>query len=627
MTVIKAEEIAHSTANTLPELLFKLGGVNVRNLTGSPDLQLDLRGFGITGDSNTMVLLDGVRMNENDLSATKLSAIPLQSIERIEILPGSGTVLFGGGATGGTINIITKAPVPNQNTTSLFAGYGSYNTADVRAGGNYSGEKLGLALNVGHQESDNYRANNRLRQDNMLGDLRYRDADTSLSLKFGADTQRLQLPGSLNENQFANDPRAASTPGDWSAREGEFATFSFGRALGALNIAADLGFKDNTSTAYFAKSSPTPYLQIQQHGVVFSPRVRYEFAAFGIDSLMVAGVDWADWNYDRPSASSPDAFGAPFGRTSSTQQSTGAYVQYTGQLTQTTKLTLGAREQRVTDHQIADFPGFGLFTDQTQTQTPHAEELALSQALGQRWQVYGKAGTSFRVANVDENGFTATGNLLKAQTARNKEAGVEFRPQGLKLRASVYQIDLDNEIYFSPIVIPFGGANTNLSPTRRSGAEVSGQWAVSPRVDLAGGFAYQVAKFRTGVYGGVDVTNKDVPLVPRQLANLRLSWRITDKTQFGATANFVGRQRYDNDQSNTFPGMMPAFALLDMKLSQQWREWRFSVAVNNLFDKKYFNYGAVDLNLFGTNLLCGTPTCVYPQAGRTLFASAEYTFK
>jgi iron complex outermembrane receptor protein len=225
------------------------------------------------------------------------------------------------------------------------------------------------------------------------------------------------------------------------------------------------------------------------------------------------------------------------------------------------------------------------------------------------------------VANVDENGATASGNLLKAQTARNKEMGIEYRPHGAKLRASLYEIDLDNEIYFSPIVIPFG-ANTNLSPTRRSGAELAAQWTVSPSVDLAGSFAYQVAKFRTGIYGGVDVTGKDVPLVPRQLAALRLSWRPADKTLFGATANYAGHQRYDNDQDNSFPRSMPAYALFDVKLTQEWGGWQLAAAVNNLFDKKYFSYGAVDV--FGA---CGTPTCVYPQAGRTFFASAEHAFK
>src|SRR5207302_1998543 len=73
MVVIGAQEIARDTARTLPELLSHLGGVHTRDNSGSPDRQVDLRGFGITGDQNTLILLDGVRLNENDLNSTKLS--------------------------------------------------------------------------------------------------------------------------------------------------------------------------------------------------------------------------------------------------------------------------------------------------------------------------------------------------------------------------------------------------------------------------------------------------------------------------------------------------------------------------------------------------------------------------
>jgi len=623
MTIIGAQEIARDTARTLPELLSHLGGVHVRDNSGSPDTQIDLRGFGITGDQNTLVLLDGVRLNENDLNTTKLSAIPLQSIERIEILPGSGAVLFGGGASGGTINIITKAPVSSVNTGSLLAGYGSYASAEASAGVNSGGGPLGLALNAGHQESDGYRRNNRLRQDSLIGGLRYSEGETSVGLKLGADTQSLQLPGVRSETQYENDPRGAETPGDWSERLGGFATLSFERSLSSLGLAADLGYRANDSTAYFAAFAPTPYSRIRLRSLALSPRVRWPFAALGMDSVLVAGVDWGDWDYDRRFASSLGAFGSPGSSTSGTQQSFGVYVQYHGQLSPATKLTAGARQQRVTDHRIAT--GFGDF-DQSQTQTPHAEELAVSQALAERWQIYGKLGTSFRVANVDENGSTVSGDLLKAQTARHKEGGIEYRRPGLKVRANVYEIDLDNEIYFSPIVIPVGsifpGANTNLSPTRRSGVEFAEQWVITPNLDLAGSYAYQLAKFRIGVYGGIDVSGKDVPLVPRQLASLRLSWRVVEKTVLGASAKYVGRQRYDNDQDNAFPRLMPAYALFDLKLSQESGDWRFSTAVNNVFDKKYFSYGVIDT--FGR---CVTPTCVYPQAGRTFFASAEHSFK
>ena len=619
LTIISAQEIARDTARTLPEILAHLGGVYVRDNLGSPDRQIDMRGFGITGDQNTLILLDGVRLNENDLSSTKLSMIPLQSIERIEIVPGGGSVLFGAGAAGGAINIITKAPIPNQTAGSASVGFGSYASADVRAGVNHASDNLGLALNASHQESDGYRRNNRLRQDSVVGDLRFTDARRNVGLKFGADIQSLQLPGVRNETQFENDPRGATTPGDWSQRQGAFTTLSSSSPLGPLEVAADLGYRHSDSTAYFANFAPTPYSRIRLQSLAFSPRVRYPFSAFGVDSLLIAGLDWGGWDYDRRFAASLGSFGAPGSSTSGTQQNSGAYAQYSAQPIPGTKLTLGTRRQRVADHRIAT--GFGPASDQSQTQEPHAEDIAINQALTERWQVYGKLGTSFRVANVDENGATATGNLLRAQTARHREIGVEHRSPGAKLRASIYEMNLDNEIYFSPIVIPFG-ANTNLSPTRRSGAELTGQWTVAPRLDMGGSFTYQVAKFRSGVYGGVDVSGRDVPLVPRQLASLRLAWRVADKTLFGATGTFAGHQRYDNDQDNTFPRAMPAYTVVDMKISQEWEGWKFSGAVNNFFNKKYFSYGVVDI--FGA---CGTPTCVYPQAGRTLFTSAEYAFK
>ncbi|MCZ6898495.1 MAG: TonB-dependent receptor plug domain-containing protein, partial [Betaproteobacteria bacterium] len=67
VSVISAEQIKNSAALTIPELLQQFAGVHIRNLDGGPDQQIDLRGFGITGNQNTLVLLDGQRINENEL--------------------------------------------------------------------------------------------------------------------------------------------------------------------------------------------------------------------------------------------------------------------------------------------------------------------------------------------------------------------------------------------------------------------------------------------------------------------------------------------------------------------------------------------------------------------------------
>jgi iron complex outermembrane recepter protein len=493
----------------------------------------------------------------------------------------------------------------------LFAGAGSYGTADARASLNLAGGRAGAFVAGSHFESDNYRANNRVRQDNVTGDLRFAGgSDGTLALKFGSDAQRLRLPGVRDQNQLVSDPRGTDTPNDWSTRDGNFVTLVGSRRLGGVELAADLGYRDQLSTADYV--SLFSYYEARLRSLSFAPRLRWTSNA-SIPTGLVLGMDLNRWDFDRAFAADPASISAPSSSTIASQDNGAFYAQASAQIARPAKLTLGWRTQRVSTR-LAQAGFFG--SDQQQTRSPHAGELGLQLALGERWTAFGRLGTSFRVATVDEDGFTASGELLEPQTARQRDAGLEYRDQRLRLRASAYEIDLDNEIYFSPIVVPFG-ANTNLSPTRRTGFELFGEARVSPTLELSGSLVLQSAKFRTGVYGGVDVSGNDVPLVPRALLQLRAAWRPAPRTRLVAAARYVARQRYDNDQANAFPALMPDYALADLELSRRVGEWRLSVSLENLFDKRYYSYGIV--GSFG----CATSICAYPQAGRSLFLSAE----
>jgi iron complex outermembrane receptor protein len=93
----------------------------------------------------------------------------------------------------------------------------------------------------------------------------------------------------------------------------------------------------------------------------------------------------------------------------------------------------------------------------------------------------------------------------------------------------------------------------------------------------------------------VDVSGNTVPLVPKVLATAGTSWRFMPRTRLDANLRYVGEQYYDNDQANSFGRQMPTYTLLDLKLAQHVeRHWDFAVEVRNLFDKRYFSYGAVD---------------------------------
>ena len=121
VTVIDEEGIRNSNAKTVVDLLRYEEGIVVRDVLGTgKTAQVDLRGFGETGPYNTLVLVDGRRVNEIDLSGVDWTQIPLEQIERIEIVRGTGTVLYGDNAVGGVINIITKIPTEKLTVVGVL---------------------------------------------------------------------------------------------------------------------------------------------------------------------------------------------------------------------------------------------------------------------------------------------------------------------------------------------------------------------------------------------------------------------------------------------------------------------------------------------------------------------------
>src|SRR6266702_7781102 len=114
-TVITAEEIAHSPAQTVQEIIAQTPGVQLTTLFGGVNgaqTNVDIRGFGAFATANTLILINGRRLNDIDMAGVDLSTIPRDSIERIEITRGnSGAVLYGDNAVGGVINIVTKTGI------------------------------------------------------------------------------------------------------------------------------------------------------------------------------------------------------------------------------------------------------------------------------------------------------------------------------------------------------------------------------------------------------------------------------------------------------------------------------------------------------------------------------------
>ncbi|MCL4801395.1 MAG: TonB-dependent receptor [Burkholderiales bacterium] len=625
MTVISAGDIAASTARTLPELLAQQAGVAIRDLTGSPDQQVDLRGFGITADQNTLLLLDGRRLDEIDLSNPTWSAIPLESIERIEIMRGSGAVLYGGGATGGTINIITRTPRRGTRSGSVAASVGRFDTFELRGASAIAGEQAGGTLALNHYESDNWRENNRVRLGNGEADLRWFGGNGQLGVKLGGDRQNLRLPGPRSEAQLTTDPWGTGTPDDWAARETARGLVTGEIALGGGQLAADLGYRESERRAFFGDylfaGFFDQYVESRTGAWTFTPRLKLPYTAFGARHSLVVGYDYADWDFRRRQAQSQAMLGMPAVDLHADQRSEGVYAQHFTQLDTGTRITLGGRLQRV-ETKATDFANPLGPASASQKRSPRAYEIGVRQRVGEPVEVYGRYGQSFRVARVDEIyeqfggvGFTSRVAPLEPQTSHDVELGVEYRAGSVRARAAAYQNRLNNEIYFFAPTFQ----NVNLPPTLRRGVELEGGWRPMPSLELFANLALRRAEFREGVIGGVDVAGNEVPLVPRVLGTLGANWNVTERTLVSAVARYVGSQRYDNDVANDFGRKMPSYTLVDLKLSHRIGDWKLSAALLNALDKFYYSYAVRSLALNTFN--------AYPSRPRTFVATVEYAFK
>jgi iron complex outermembrane receptor protein len=605
VSIITAEDIKNSTARTVPELLRQLPGIRTRDSSGSPNLQVDLRGFGISGDQNTLVLLDGVRISENEQTTVNWAGIPLNAIERIEIMRGSGAVLYGGGATGGTINIITKTPAAGQRSGSIYGEVATYGTNEAGVGVNLGGDNVSLNFYGTYLYTDNYRDNNRLRQKNALADVRWRGEGGSVSLKAGADDQHLRLPGALSEAQIAAGRRQAATPNDFSNRTGGFLAVSGEWSVGAGKLAADLGYREKDIKASIIGSPIDSDTSVWS----FSPRFKMPHRLAGWRHNLVAGVDFDDWSFLNKTSvfgqpREPDAF----------QRNQAVYLQNSTAIGDAWNLSLGGRLHRV-EYGVTDLANPAESDERTRNLT--AYEIGVRYRASAAFSPYAKIGTSFRVPNVNDvyNLFTGVVSLLEPQTSHEQEIGIDIRSGPGTYRIALYHMDIDNELYFDPATF----TNRNLPPTRRQGVEAEGKWRVGASVDFFLNYTYAQSEFRSGDFGGVPIAGNEVPLVPRHAANAGAGWAFAPRARADLAVRYVGEQVFDGDETNTFGRKMPSYTVVDLKLTYGSGGWLLGAGVKNLCNEKYFNYGVFD---------SFTPTFfAYPQAERSIFATAQYTFR
>jgi iron complex outermembrane receptor protein len=595
-TVITQDEIRSAGVNDVNAAIRKIGGVFGRqSLDSSPDFALDLRGFGTNGAQNMVIMVDGVRLNENELTSSVLSTIPIDIVERIEIVRGGSSVLYGEGATGGTIQIYTRRAAQAGTHGSVFAEAGQFRERDVRAQLAHVAGNVSADIAVARQDNGNYRANSGYTQNSVSAGVQASYAGGRAGVRVESARQDSRLPGSLTLAQYQANPRQTFTPNDFGSLDTDRVNAFAEYRLGQVDLAAELSHREREADSNYYFGSAASVTRYKGRQNQFSPRARWLGEVNGMQDELVAGIDVIDWKRKTTS---------DYSLADASQKSKALYLRNELRFdpAHDGRLALGVRRE-LFDKDYVDAMAGGAADNGVQAQ--NAWEAQGSYAVLPRVELYARAGQSYRVANVDENSFRTSLSLLKVQTSHDLELGATLGDAGRKLTARVFRHKLDNEIFYDPTAF----ANTNLDPTRREGIEIDAEAQLAPAWRATAHLQHVNATFTDGPNAG-----REMVLVPKNVITARLAWLPGDGQSFDTGLQWVDRQRYGSDFDNSCAARMPSYVTFDARYAVKLGPWEVAASGLNLADRHHFSYAY------------GCQSGIYPSDGRQLKLSARYDF-
>lgn len=598
VTVITEEDIRNSNAQTIVEILKAQPGILVRDFLGNgKTATVDMRGFGETAPSNTLVLVDGRRVNEITLAGVDWSQIPLDRVERIEIIRGMGSVLYGDNAVGGVINIITKK---GRGRPSLEVGaiYGSYEFNSQRAGLSGSQKGVSYSIRASHQGTKGYRENSELQAFDVGGKLGYEGLENfSLGLDFGYHKDCYGLPGPLSESQLdaGISRREALTPEDHASTETYYASVSMGiltEEWGELHW--DFSFrKRRPSEHYEGLSFGVPFTFDSRRDtdtIGLTPRYILDKTIWGRRNKFITGLDYyftdleLDSDYFSPGYQTMDSVNFK-------RRSWGVYANDEFSILKNLILTAGFRYEGC--QYKFDSTNITLGTVTTMRDELSEEQNAYHGGLtflyGERSSIFARYTRSFRYPLADEYFvfYPPPGTInraLRVQTGDSYEIGIRhyFTPD-IDVGLTYFLMNLKNEIYFNPLTY----ANENYDKTRHQGIELSFHATVFEGIALDGNYTYTHAKFRGGPFDG-----NDIPAVPRHKGSIGVSVTLIPNVTLSVSGNYVGETYFISDQGNQYQ-KLDDYTTVDARLSYTWKGLTAFIGASNLLNKKYSQYGVI----------------------------------
>ena len=629
--IIDRKDLEKYENTPIHDILDLESGIKSRSIYGSnssgSETTLDIRGMGAQAKSNVLILINGQRLNNIDMSEIDFPSIPMKSIDRIEIFKGSAaSVLYGDGAIGGAINIITNPEISKKNINEVILKTGTFNNQELVWNNSQKLDNYSLSTYFNHSETDGYRDENEQQQNNLTSELRCpgKKGDHFFAISF--NEQIMSTPSDRNQDQLFTDRRGSDTPDDYINSVG--GSFLYGgdyKLNDHMTFILNSSFRLKDSFSDLQSTNYPSYSDTSLTNYQFTPRINHLTNLFGKISKSTYGLDlqYADYKSHRKETKNA----IPLHVYDAWQATQSAYAQQSIYLTNTTTLGTGLRLQRNTitigDYLDTNAPDYAGWQEEHKTlsdqETNYAVNIGLDHTVNENTIIYGRLGNGFRYPNIDDRigGSGGTSLELNTQTTKDFEIGSKFLSDDFSSNISTYIIEGKNELAYDTDAFE----NINMSSTRRYGVELHTRNKISDEINLTNNFTFAKAKYISGDQGtyATDFKGNDVPLVPQYSLDTGLEWKVSDFTRITPSIKYQDDMRMESDDENFQDTKIPSYIIANMSIASKFGKFFSTLSINNIFDDKYHNYAVASSSTLGAYN-------AYPEPGREIILSLGTKF-
>jgi iron complex outermembrane receptor protein len=630
--VVPGDALEGSGTTTLQRALERLPGVTLGDQQGnSHQLDVGFRGFQaspVTGvPQGVSVFVDGVRVNEPTVDEVNFDLLPLDDIERIELIRGPSAA-FGRNTLGGALNIITRRGERGyQIVPQIEAGSFGRQKYRVRVSGADGPIDYYVAGSFFHE--DGWRDASASRLGKLFAKVGFQRDGTDLTLSYQRAQNRIEQPGSLPESELRRDRRQNFTAGDFFSPLLDLATLNLRQELGARLSLAVTGFVRSLGVEQFnvnlVDENTRTFFNTLSTGATV--QLTHQAEVFGRRNRLVGGFDHFHSGVTVKVFEEPNGRSRIDSRVHDHSDAFGFYLEDTLDLAR--DLLAAGDAVVVTASGRYDSIRHDIRDDHVRATRPSATQDSRFERVNPRVGVNYDVSPAVGFFASYSEGFRAPAFLeltcatpaavcpglqagvapdppIKAVKAHSYEAGVRARPlPWLEAQLSLFRTDVIDDIFSISPKGTVGVFFQNVGDTRREGVEAGLRATAPRRVSGYVNYAYTAATFRDDIELATSrqtasctvglctqhvTKGNELPLVPRHRLNAGVEYFLTPWLAASLGMRYVGTQRLRGDEENVEEPLADS-VVFGAGLKAQVKGLSAFLAIENLFNARYETFG------------------------------------